>query len=501
MGAKSAPQVTTGLACALLRPSVFYRAVFKVLVAIAGLAVVSCSAQADSGSDDGPSQPANWDAELRLPEAVDVNPTPHVFETTLTAKVVNLELVPGKITPVWTYNGLLPGPLIRVAPGDRLIVHLVNELPEPTTIHWHGIRLPNSMDGVPATTQAQVEPGGRFDYDFVLPDSGTFWYHPHVDSAAQAGFGLYGPLIVTDPNEPAGLGDELVLVLSDMMLMDDGSQAPPEGGGDLATLFGREGDTLLVNGKVNPTLHALAARRQRWRVINTAKSRYFQLMLEGQQFTRIGSDQGLIETPESSDRIILTPAQRADVVLDLALPSASSRPVRWVPYDRGFGSTEFRPEETVFTIQTSVDPAQASPPLPILHREIAPIDVSNATRQFIDLTQSAEGEPFSLGINGVPGDRAPALMAAVGDTQMWTVRNTIAFAHPFHLHGFFFQVMDVNGVPPTVREWRDTVNIPIDATVNLAVNFNERPGMWMFHCHILDHAEAGMMGMLHLHEH
>ena len=478
-----------------------YRAVFKFFVATAGLVVVSCSAPVDSGSNDGPSQPPKWDAELRLPEAVDVNPAPHIFETTLTAKVVNLELVPGKFTPVWTYNGLLPGPLIRVAPGDRLIVHLVNELPEPTTIHWHGIRLPNAMDGVPGHTQAQVEPGGRFDYDFVLPDSGTFWYHPHVDSAAQAGFGLYGPLIVTDPSEPAGLGDELVLVLADMMLMDDGAQASPESGGDLATLFGREGDVLLVNGKVNPVLHSLAGRRQRWRVINTAKSRYFQLMMEGQQFTRIGGDQGLIEKPESSDRIVLTPAQRAEVVVDLALPSGSTRAVRWVPYDRGFGSTEFRPEETVFTIETSVDPAYASPPLPTLHREIAALDVSNATRQFIDLTQSVAGEPFSLGINGVSGDRAPALMAMVGDTQMWTVRNTMAFAHPFHLHGFFFQVMDVNGVPPATREWRDTVNIPIDASVNLAVSFNERPGMWMFHCHILDHAEAGMMGMLHLHEH
>jgi len=461
--------------------------------------VVACSSPVDSQPVEGPSQPANWDAELRLPEAVDVNPAPHVFETTLTAKVVNLEIVPGKLTPVWTYNGLLPGPLIRVARGDRLIVHLVNELPEATTIHWHGIRLPSSMDGVPGSSQAAVEPGGRFDYDFVLPDSGTFWYHPHVASAAQVGFGLYGPLIVTDPDEPAGLGDELVLMLSDMMLSEDGTQAAPTGGGDLGTLFGREGDTLLVNGKVNPVLQPVAARRQRWRLINAAKSRYFQLMMAGQQFTRIGGDQGLIETPQSSDRVVLTPAQRADVVLDLAMPSASSRPVRWVPYDRGFGSTEFRTDETVFTIRTSSEPEQPSPPLPALHRAIAAIDLSNAKQQWIDLTQSPAGEPFSLGINGVPADRAPPQMATVGDVEVWTVHNSVAFDHPFHLHGFFFQVLDVNGIPPTIREWRDTVNIPIDATVRLSVNFDERPGMWMYHCHILDHADAGMMGMVHLH--
>lgn len=473
---------------------------FRLFAAAVGLALVSCSGPADSESGEHSSQPSDWDADLRLPEAVDVNPAPHVFETTLTAKVVNLELVPGKLTPVWTYNGLLPGPLLRVARGDRLIVHLVNELPEPTTIHWHGIRLPNAMDGVPGTTQPEVVPGGRFDYDFVLPDSGTFWYHPHVNSAAQVGFGLYGPIIVTDPDEAAGLGDELVLMLSDMGLSEDGSQVSASAGGELATLFGREGDPLLVNGKVNPVLRPRAGRRQRWRLINAAKSRYFQLMLDGQQFTRIGGDQGLIETPQSSDRILLTPAQRADVVLDLALPSATTSAVRWVPYDRGFGSTEFRPEVNVFTIQTSTDPAQPSPPLPSLHREITPINLSNPTLVFLDLTQSALDEPFSLGINGVPADRAVPLMATVGDIQMWTVHNTVAFAHPFHVHGFFFQVLDVNGVAPAVREWRDTVDVPIDATVRLAISFDERPGMWMFHCHILDHADAGMMGMVHLHE-
>ena len=491
----------TGLAHALLVHGVIYRAFsFGVVTALAGLLAVCCSSPIDTGSDARSSQPPNWDAQLRLPEAVDVNPAPHVFETTLTSKIVNLEVVPGRLTPVWTYNGLLPGPLIRVARGDRLIVHLVNELPDPTTIHWHGIRLPNAMDGVPGTTQREVEPGSSFDYDFVVPDSGTFWYHPHVDSAAQVGFGLYGPLIVTDPDEAPGLGDELVLLLSDMMVSEDGTQADPTAGGELATLFGREGDTLLVNGKVNPVLHAVAARRQRWRLINAAKSRYFQLMLDGQQFTRIGGDQGLIESPQSSDRILLTPAQRADVVLDLAVPSATTRAVRWVPYDRGFGSTEFRSEETLFTVQTSADPGQPNPALPPLHREILPINLSNPTMQYLDLTASAKGEPFSLGINGVPAERAAPLTATLGEIQMWSVHNSVAFAHPFHLHGFFFQVIDVDGIAPAVGEWHDTVNVPIDATVRLAVSFDERPGLWMFHCHILDHADAGMMGMVALRE-
>jgi FtsP/CotA-like multicopper oxidase with cupredoxin domain len=202
--------------------------------------VVGCSAPGGNGP------PTGWDNELRLPEAEDTNPDPHIFETTLVAKIVNLEIVPGKVTPVWTYNGLLPGPLIRVAQGDRLIVHFENQLPEPTTIHWHGVRVPNAMDGVPDLTQPAVQPGGTFDYDFIVKDSGTYWYHPHVDSSEQVGFGLYGPIVVSDPDEPAGLGDELVLVVSDMQLTDEGSQAAADAGGDIATLFGREGDTLLV---------------------------------------------------------------------------------------------------------------------------------------------------------------------------------------------------------------------------------------------------------------
>ena len=460
-----------------------------------GITSLACSSR-----EPGPSgPPGNWDAELRLPDAVDTNPDPRVFETNLVAQIVNLEIVPGKSTPVWTYNGLLPGPLIRVKAGDRLIVHFSNQLPEATTIHWHGLRLPNGMDGVPGVTQPPIEPGESFDYDFVVPDAGTFWYHPHVDSAAELGFGLYGPIVVDDPDEPAGLGDELVLVVSDISLTDTGEQTPADAAGDFGTLFGREGDTLLINGKVNPTLHARAGRRQRWRIINAAKSRYYQLGLAGQTFTRIGGDDGLIATPETLDTVVVTPAQRADVVVDLTMGPKSTQPVQWIPYNRGFGSVEFRDPATVFTIETNADEAEPPAALPVISREIVPIDVSHATPQLLQLTRNDQGDKFALGINGIPGVQAEPIMVPFGDTQLWTVQNTIQWAHPFHLHGFFFQVLDVNGTPPSVLEWRDTADVPVDATVRLAVTFDERPGMWMFHCHILDHADAGMMGMVMLH--
>lgn len=455
----------------------------------------------DNSSGPEPIQPEAWDAPIRGPLAVDESPDPDVFETHLEAFVKDIELIPGTTTPVWTYNGNISGPEFRVKRGDRVIVHFTNNLPEPTTIHWHGLRIPNAMDGVPGSSQAEVATGETFTYDFVVPDAGTYWYHPHVNTTTQAGSGLYGAFVVTDPDEPADLGDELTLVVSDISLNEDGSFMDPSLSGDLGTLFGREGNVLLVNGKVNPMIDVRAGRRERWRVINAARSRYFQLGLAGHSFTRIGSDGGQLEHPEEIATVVVAPGERADVVLEPTGTTGTELPVRWIPYDRGFGSVFAREEETVFRLRISEQPAYVEAPLPELGREIAPIEITNARFVTMELTHndSVDGE-FALGINGVPSWEAEPLDATIGDVQVWEVKNTFEFAHPFHLHGFFFQVLEANGVVPAVKEWKDTVNVPVDGTVRLAVHFDERPGMWMFHCHILDHADAGMMGMVHLHE-
>lgn len=469
-------------------------------IALALLASSGCSDPAPAAV---PSQPAGWLDELTLPRVVDLNPDPHVLELNLEARVASIELVPGKPTPMWTYDGGLPGPLIRAKVGDRLIVHFKNSLPEPTTIHWHGLRIPAAMDGAVGHSQSAIPPGGSFDYDFILPDAGTFWYHPHFNSAAQVGNGLYGPLIVDDPDEPPGLGDEVVLVLSDADVNEAGELAPPNAGGDFGTLFGREGELLLVNGRVSPTIHARAGLRQRWRLINTAKARYFQLALAGHDFTRIGGDGGLIEEPTRSPILLLTPAERADVLVEPGgagqTPPAEGLTLRWLPYDRGYGSTFNRPEEEVLRVSFTAEAPARSPALPALGRVIPPIDAAAATPVDIALTlQAGEGGGIVMGINGVPFSEASHVAAHVGETQVWTVRNTFEWDHPFHLHGFFFQVLDVNGVSPAVREWKDTANVPVDGTLRFVVDFDDRPGMWMFHCHILDHADAGMMGMLQL---
>jgi FtsP/CotA-like multicopper oxidase with cupredoxin domain len=442
-----------------------------------------------------PGQPAGWDSALRLREARDLNPDPRVVEIDLEARVAPLEIVAGTTTQAWTYDGGIPGPLIRVRRGDRLIVHFTNRLPRETTIHWHGLRIPVAMDGVPEHSQPPVQPGQSFDYDFVVPDAGLFWYHPHFDSSAQLGDGLYGALLVEDDTEPRGFGDELVVVLSDIDIEPDGSLGPHDSGGDVGTLFGREGNILLVNGRVKPVLRARAGMPQRWRVVNSAKSRYYQLALEGHTFLRIGGDGGLLSAPIEVERPVLTPGERADLVLVPKGAAGTELPLRWVPYDRGFGSTFRRPEEVIATVRFE-GRAVKPPPLPATGRRIEALATAGATPIEVKFTQDKVNGKFALGINGVPGQTT--FHAYVGETQIWTLINTIEFAHPFHLHGFFFQVLDGDGHALPAPEWKDTVDVPVKGVVKVAVRYDDRPGTWMFHCHILDHADAGMMGMLDL---
>jgi FtsP/CotA-like multicopper oxidase with cupredoxin domain len=437
-----------------------------------------------------PGQPLGWDDGIRLPAADDINPAPDVIELNLEARAASFSYVPGGPTPMLAYNGTVPGPMIRAQVGNRVVIHFTNSLSEETTIHWHGLRIPAAMDGMPGYSQQPVQPGETFVYDFVVPDASTFWYHPHVDSAVQEGNGLYGAFIVDDASEPAGLGDEVVMVLSDIDVKDDGSLQPPDGGGDLATLFGREGNVLLVNGKVRPKLKARPGLRQRWRFINAAKSRYYQIGLDGHAFARIGGDGGLLAAPVDVAQPVVGPGERMDLLVVPQGEPGSELVVRWIAFDRGFGSTFNRPPQDLFAVDLEGPPAK-TPPMADVHRDIAPLSTEGATPISLSLDQVSTA-PFELGINGVAFKDSEPLMADVGETQVWTITNTIDFAHPFHLHGFFFQVLS----PAGPLEWKDTVNVPVGGTVQFVVRYDDRPGMWMFHCHILDHAEAGMMGAL-----
>jgi FtsP/CotA-like multicopper oxidase with cupredoxin domain len=447
-------------------------------------------------------QPEGWDAGIELSEAVDTNPDPHVVEVGVEARIARIEIAPGETVEAWTYNGRLPGPLIRVHVGDRLIVHFTNGLPAPTTVHWHGLRVPIRMDGVPGHSQAEVKTGESFTYDFIVPDAGLFWYHPHVMSAAQVGFGLYGALLVEDANEQVGVADEVVMVLSDIALEDGGVLQQPDAGGSIANVFGREGSHVLLNGRKQSKLVVRSGAPQRWRIVNAAKSRYFNLDLGGVPFRQIGGDGGLQEYAVERDTIVLGPGERADLVVSPRLKAGETIVLRSILFNRGLFTVEGRfPYDDLLTITASDAPAFSGPPLPDVRRSIEALPHAGATRVDLELAvdQPPDGAPEYLIRGPLYSARQKALHARIGETQIWSVRNTTKWSHPLHLHGFFFQVLDDNGRPARPIAWKDTVDIPFETTVRLIVRFDDREGVtgsWMVHCHILDHAESGLMGVV-----
>jgi len=443
--------------------------------------------------------PASWDANVKLTEIADTNPDPNVVEVTLTARLADVR-ISGTAVKAWTYDGTLPGPLIRTRVGNRLIVHFKNELAEPTTVHWHGVRVPIEMDGVPGISQPEVTKGQSFTYDFVVRDAGLYWYHPHVMSAAAVGNGLYGALLVEDQADGVGVADQLTLVLSDIGFDDKGVLEPGESGGAAGMVFGREGAYVLVNGKTNPRLLARAGAPQRWHIVNAAKSRFFQLDLQGQDFTVIGSDGGLQEKPVTTPQLLVTAGERVDVVVTPTGTPGSQLVLRAMLYNRGYGSVEFRSVETLMTIAFSQEPALKPRPLPAIGRTIVPPSAADATRVDLTLTLPPVDDKghSEFRVNGVPFWQAKPYLAKLGETQLWIVKNDTQWDHPFHLHGFFFMRLDENDQPLRPLAWKDTVNVPMKTTARLLVAFDERPGTWMFHCHILDHADGGLMGTVHV---
>ncbi len=447
-------------------------------------------------------QPEGWNAGLEMVAAADTNPDPRVVEINLEARVARVEIAPGQAVDAWTYGGRIPGPLIRLRVNDRLIVHFTNALPEPTTVHWHGLRVPLRMDGVPGISQPPVKPGESFTYDFVVPDAGLFWYHPHVMSAAQVGFGLYGALLVDDPNDGVGVADELVMVLSDIALNEKGALESPEAGGSIANVFGREGPHVLLNGRKQSSLPVRSGAPQRWRIVNTAKSRYFNLDLGGLMFRQIGGDGGLQEYASERDTLLLAPGERADVIVTPRLKPGESIVLRSVLVNRGLFTFEGRfPYDDLLTLTGSDVPPYSGPASPSVRRAIEPLLLANATK--VDLELALDQPPDAVPEYSIQGQlysaRHKALGARIGETQVWTVTNATKWSHPLHLHGLFFQVLDDKGEPVRPLAWKDTVDIPFEQTVRLAVRFDDREGVtgaWMLHCHILDHAEAGLMGVV-----
>jgi FtsP/CotA-like multicopper oxidase with cupredoxin domain len=388
----------------------------------------------------------------------------------LEARETDWEYAPGRSLPGMGFNGSFPGPLIEAEVGDTIRARLTNSLSQRTTIHWHGLRVPASMDGT-ESVQSGVEPGASFDYEFSAPDAGTFWYHTHVNETEQLERGLYGPLVVRGPGEPK-LDAERVLMLDDLKLDDEGHLSPF--GDDHELHEGREGDVRLVNGRQEPELEIAAGQVERWRVVNAANTRFVRLSIGGRPFSILGSDGGLIGAPVEATEVLVTPGERVELAVG-PFAEREELELEALPYDRGRGEPR---RERFATIR--VGPARASSAhLPAVLREITPLAGEGA-----EPTRTVSMKALMHGGHGQRDDDV-----RVGELQVWDLVNETSQDHPFHLHGFFFQVLsDGEGLG-----WKDTVNVPQKAQVRIAWLADDRPGEWMYHCHILEHHAMGMM--------
>jgi FtsP/CotA-like multicopper oxidase with cupredoxin domain len=399
-------------------------------------------------------------------------------------------------TQVWAYNGSVPGPELRFRQGDRLRIEVENALEVETTVHWHGIRVPNAMDGVPHLTQQPIAArGGRFTYEFDLPDAGTYWYHPHLGSPEQVGRGLYGPLIVEE-REPPAVDRDVVWVLSDWRLDRQAGLVPDFMSFMDASHAGRIGNTVTVNGAIRETFAVRSGERIRLRLINASNARIYGLSFEGHQPRLIAFD-GQPAEPRVFDRIVLGPAQRADVILDCAAEPGS----RYRVIDDFYERRAYRLLDLAYASgggRREFPPVARLPPNPV-----GPPDLARADRHRIvfgggmmgAMPSRREHPGMFWTVNGQPmpehhHGHEPMITLKRGNTHLMELVNETAWHHPIHLHGHVFRVLMKNGKP--AQEWGDTVLIDPRNRAEIAF-VADNPGDWMLHCHVLEHQASGMM--------
>jgi FtsP/CotA-like multicopper oxidase with cupredoxin domain len=418
-------------------------------------------------------------------------------EVELTAVPSRLALMPGNVTEAYTFNGSVPGPTLELYEGDRVIVHFRNELPEPTTIHWHGLHIPAVMDGSPLHP---VAPGASYDYVFTIKPgtAGTYWYHPHPDvrSGYQIAKGLFGAVIVRARDDPLRGIPERLLILSDNRFRADGSvdfAEPRSVQGQIDEVNGREGDVLFVNGQLSPTVHLRSGAMERWRVINVAAARVYALALAGHTLLHVGSDGGLFERPAEVREIEVANSERVELLVRGTGAPGDRVALQTLPYDRYVPQTrprDWQHARDLLTVAYSMEPPVVPARVPSTLRRIVPLDTAAVTaRHVLVLSQGL--------INGQTMDMHRVdVHAPLGATEIWEIENVVGMDHPFHLHGFRFQVLERNGKPEPFPSWKDVVNVRKHGTARIIVRYDDFPGMWMFHCHILDHEDHGMMGIL-----
>lgn len=390
-------------------------------------------------------------------------------------------------TPVWNYNDQIPGPLIRGKEGSSLLVEVVNQLTEPTSIHWHGLRLDNAMDGVPGVTQDPIQPGAQFTYRLKLNDAGTFWYHPHFNAGEQLERGLKGVLVVEE-RKPMPWSQDQVWLLDDWRFQRDGTLFPHFNTHHDLMHDGRWGNAITVNGQVKPVVEASPGERIRLRLINGANARIFAPVLQGLPATVIAVDGRPVSGFFAFGDMVLSPGNRVD--LDLVIPAEAAG--KTFTLEDRFTGNSIPLGSIVVKDASSVAVSDFAPPtLPdfIPARLFDGIDVRHTWE-----LSALRGGRFGIGwaMNRQLWPNSDNLDLAIGKPVKIKLINSSPRLHPIHIHGVFFRVLEVNGNPTSEPFTRDTVLVGPRETVVIGM-VPEHDGIWLTHCHIQAHAESGMM--------
>lgn len=410
-----------------------------------------------------------------------------VLEAELVAQAAT-RVVGGIPRPVLTFNGTVPGPTLFVEPGDLLRIRLVNQLPEGTNIHTHGLHVSGMGNG--DNMMIHVMPGESFDYEIPLRSNATEgmnWYHPHVHhhTGQQIFSGMFGTLFTQPKGEgriPKDISRDRVITLSTSFWTPDGDIAS-------GTRTSQARQIRLVNGEINPTIDIAPGETQRWRFVNTSMNHVFRLTLDGHTMTRVAADGMPYTAALELTELRLAAGQRADVLVTGG--EAGMHALRVLPFDFGFGVVSV--EDTLATV---VCGGEGVTPTPVnLNKLFAP---RTDLRKFkVDkrrtLTFTTAG---GFAIDGKPFDpNRIDQVCEIGALEQWTIKNPTGLTHPFHIHVNPFQVVSVNGTSVDTRSYEDTVLVDkLGGEVTFLTRFEHFLGRVIYHCHFGNHSDLGMMG-------
>lgn len=434
---------------------------------------------------------------------------------------IKLTAMPGKThivgpdfpaTDVWGFGGQVPGTPIRCTVGQTLDILVGNSLKVPTAVHWHGIRLPNAMDGVAGLTQPAIEPGDTFQYRFTPPDAGTYWYHSHVNAYEQIGRGLYGPLII-DESTPPDVDRDLIWMIDDWRLNDNASIVDDFGAGHDRSHAGRIGNVPTVNGRFRDIVKVRTGERIRLRLINASNARNFSLSFGDLTPSLIAIDGQAIKPYQTNEPIVIGAAGRVDLMLDMSGDPGSMTPVVDDFYRQSFDLTTFAYDDKPLrssAMDSAIDLASSNIPEP---------DLAGAITREIVIAGGAMGglrrakfngdwmslrdiarQGYVWAINDTVGNRldmTPLIDTPRGKSIRLTIRNETAFPHPMHLHGHHMKLLSIDGEPLSNPRWVDSPLVMPGQTMDLAF-VADNPGEWLFHCHVLEHHAAGLGALVRI---